>query len=376
MTRLPGRRRGAAAPGRDRPAPRSDARTAAERGKRRLTLALAATVVVAVLLAGGAWAWLREQRRARVERTAAGRQPAIGKARVAAGKPTPRRLTDLGGWRRPRPCAARPWPRRAGRAALDAGEADEATRRELDALLPRLRTRPGRHPQPGTCSNGCTTSASLANDALNDDDFDRYLAEARQRGPLRLQRRQPAPPTTRGRSAITASTSSGLGPEQAADAIRREALRPELADALDDWFRLTEAGAAARETAPHRRTRSMPRPVPRERPASLGPARLPALAQLAAAEQAVALPVSDVAVARPTACSRATRSSAGIELTAAGAGGPAGRLLAEQQARRVPHVLPAARRRRRALGRPPASSRPRWSSGRRARPPASTWPKP
>ncbi len=102
--RLPGRRAGAAARGRavpgrrERRAQEAEAKASAERRARRLTAALAATVLLAGVLGGAGWRWVELQRLER-EREASGRvNGALQDATRLRGLAQGAAVGDLGPW--------------------------------------------------------------------------------------------------------------------------------------------------------------------------------------------------------------------------------------------------------------------------------------
>src|SRR5262249_9708678 len=126
--------------------------------------------------------------------------------------------------------------------AVLAGEPDAATRLQVQELLPRLRSEADEAARHRAMLERLDGIRFVANDAVTDDDFDRYLASRRNGD--RLIYSQAAGASQQARAfrdyGIDVET---LSAGQAATAIGKRPIRGELVTALDDWLRLTDAGA-------------------------------------------------------------------------------------------------------------------------------------
>jgi serine/threonine-protein kinase len=110
----------------------AQARALQERKTRRRTLALAATLMVAVVGGAITWGWLEQERLARLARTASEVNEAIGRAEQLRAQAVREPGAGPARWQEAREALRR------AESALEAGEADEETRQRVDQLRAEL----------------------------------------------------------------------------------------------------------------------------------------------------------------------------------------------------------------------------------------------
>ncbi len=217
-------------------------RARAERGKRRLTVALAAVVLAAGATAGVVWNRLQQQRRTRQTQTVQQASEALGKARLLDEQAAAVPLTDLARWREAETLrrAALAAAEQADQAAT-AGEPDPQTRQEVDDLLPRLRGEAEATSRDRAMIETLHAVRYVTTDVLDDDGMDRHLATHGNEDGI-VSNRAPG-----ARRYAQVFRDYGIDVEaMSADAVvaavggRR--IRTQLVAALFDWLRLTDAG--------------------------------------------------------------------------------------------------------------------------------------
>ena len=220
----------------------AQARAQAERGKRRLTLALAGTVLAVAIIGGGVWVWLQQQYQVRLKQTVDQANQALGKALTLRGQAAAISLLDVVRWREAE--ALRKEALTAGEQAeqiVTGGEADSETRRSVGELLPQLRAEAESTTRDRAMLDQLHAIRFVANDAVTDDDFDRYLV-------LRGNEDRFIYSQVAGASEyIKAFREYGVDVEklavvEAAAAIGTSRIQGELTAALEDWLRLTDPG--------------------------------------------------------------------------------------------------------------------------------------
>jgi len=107
----------------------AEARANAERRARRLTVALAGSVLVMAILGGGGYFYVQQQRQARLDDTSRAVNQALREAKLHEGKARVASTGDLTSWDLAIEAAKR------AQAAATAGAADVATRSEVASLL-------------------------------------------------------------------------------------------------------------------------------------------------------------------------------------------------------------------------------------------------
>lgn len=218
----------------------SEARALAERGRRRVTLALGATVLVVLLGAGGIWAWVQESRRVRVEQTTRAVTGPLSEARSLKQRADRQRWQTLVEWREADTLRNEALTvALQAELALEAGEADAGVRQELQDLLPVLRDEAATARRNREMLERLQAISFVANDALNDDDFDYSSAQLDNEDRFILSGR-----TSRAEYA-KAFQNFGIDVldqpvERVATLLDREVIRPALGEALTDWLRVTE----------------------------------------------------------------------------------------------------------------------------------------
>jgi serine/threonine-protein kinase len=226
-----------------------EARVRAERGKRRLTLALAGAVVVVLLLGVGIWVWLREAAAAehaahlsRVQKTVLVVNQALDKMRSKREEAAGMKPVDLAGWetlekKRSEVLVAAEEARRT----LQADTADEAARRELEELFPVLRTEESVARRHRIMCRDLEHRRFLSHDYITDDEIDKAVAEHGNDDRFIYNRSNAV--------AAYADTFDEYGIDvehlssaQAIPKLKQSPLLPQLAEALDEWWRLEDPG--------------------------------------------------------------------------------------------------------------------------------------
>jgi serine/threonine-protein kinase len=198
---------------------RAAARAEQERKARRLTVALAASVLALVLLGGGGWLWWEQDRRSRAAATAGEVNQALAEASRLWGQARTAPAGEMRRWTEALAAARR------ARGLLAAGEGDEDLQQRVHQLSAGL-------------DREARAAQRRAEEIEQDRDMLARLEEARlQRaevkdGAFDQARTAPAYAAAFRHYGVDVER---LSPAEAAARLRRRAIRPQLAAALDDW---------------------------------------------------------------------------------------------------------------------------------------------
>jgi serine/threonine-protein kinase len=189
-------------------AARSAARAEQERKARRLTVALAASVLALVVLGGGGWLWLAYQRAERQRETARAVEKALAEATSLRGQAKTEPPGDLTTWSTALAAARR------AQGLLERGEGNEELRRRVRALLAELNAEKQDRRMIQRLEEIRLRQAAVQDDSFHTEQADPDYAEAFVQYGIAVER---------------------LSLEEVVARIRRRPIKDQLAVALDDW---------------------------------------------------------------------------------------------------------------------------------------------